>query len=271
MTGAAHPHSSPSAVVDDVRTRSARPTTLRAPDLAARGDRAWTRAELALRLAPTSTRGVLVAIEGADGSGKTTFVRALAAALRSTSIPVTTTRLPTTAMRRSRLFRVFVREGRPDRADHLAVQVMHMADRLQHQFETIGPALDAGRVVVSDRYLLATLAALIRHRETDLGWLRDLSQRLVRPDAWFLLQAPSAVAGARIRARLDERDTVLDAEQYDAGNRFGMEIASANAVTCIDTASQPLPAYLDPLVADVRALLASKQRTASFARGGDAL
>lgn len=154
-------------------------------------------------------------------------------------------------MRRSRLFRFVVRERRLDHAN-LAVQMMHMADRLEHQFETIRPALEEGQVVIADRYLLATLATLIRQGEVDLDWLRDLSRRLIRPDFWFLLQAPSAVAGARIHARLDERDTVLDAERYDAGNRFGTEIATANAVTCIDTASQPLATYLEPLVRDVR-------------------
>ena len=90
--------------------------------------------------------GVLVTLEGLDGSGKTSCIGALKA---SPSIPTATyTREPThtwygEAVRRSL---------NDDDADPLAELFLYTADHAAHLADVIGPALDRGELVVSDRY-----------------------------------------------------------------------------------------------------------------------
>lgn len=81
----------------------------------------------------------------------------------------------------------------------------------------------------------------------------------MRPDFWLLLHAPAVVADERIRSRPNERDAAFDIPAYDAGNRFGMEIARANSVRCIDTDAHAVASYLEPLLEDVAILVRSRQ------------
>src|SRR5262249_25510186 len=83
-------------------------------------------------------------------------------------------------------------------ADGLAMALLFAADRRDHLRREIEPALAAGTDVVSDRYLLSSLA--YQAEEAERGWVAGLARELRAPDLTILLDVPVEVAAARRRA-----------------------------------------------------------------------
>lgn len=100
----------------------------------------------------TPGRGLLVALEGVDGSGKSTQAKILADALGGDL----TFEPGATELGRA-LRRLLLDPGHPV-PDVRAEGLLMAADRAQHVAEVIRPALDAGRLVVTDRFSGSTLA-----------------------------------------------------------------------------------------------------------------
>ena len=102
-----------------------------------------------------SPRGKLIAFEGIDGSGKSTQLAMLAHALRERGADVVTTREPTAGVHGQRI-RAMARSGaRVDAREELA---WFVEDRREHVSQVIEPALAAGRIVLTDRYFLSSVA-----------------------------------------------------------------------------------------------------------------
>ncbi len=106
---------------------------------------------------PAARRGVLIALEGGEGAGKTTQARLLAIWLRDQGFDVVATREPGATKMGMRLRAVLLdtaHAGLSARAETL----LYAADRAEHVATVIGPALDRGAVVVTDRYVDSSLA-----------------------------------------------------------------------------------------------------------------
>lgn len=104
--------------------------------------------------APRHT-GVFVAFEGGDGAGKSTQVRLLAAALRRAGHDVLETRQPGGTALGSAL-RDLVLHG--DHVSPRAEALIYAADKAHHVDTVVAPALAAGQLVVTDRYLDSAIA-----------------------------------------------------------------------------------------------------------------
>lgn len=99
---------------------------------------------------PASTPGVFITFEGIDGSGKTTQARLLAAALGAQL-----TREPGGAPGAEEIRRLLV-EGEGTRWSPETEILLFTAARRDHLEKTILPALQAGQVIVSDRFVDST-------------------------------------------------------------------------------------------------------------------
>jgi len=102
-----------------------------------------------------STGGVFITFEGIDGSGKSTQARLLADALRGQGIDVVLTREPGGSPGAEEIRRL-VLEGDPDRWSAETEILLFTAARRDHLERTIQPALEAGKVVVCDRFADST-------------------------------------------------------------------------------------------------------------------
>ena len=99
-------------------------------------------------------RGLFIVLEGIDGTGKSTQVQRLADHLRAQGREVVASKEPTDG-RWGKQLRESAATGRLPLDEELA---MFIADRKEHIAELIQPALDAGKVVVLDRYYYSTIA-----------------------------------------------------------------------------------------------------------------
>ena len=101
-------------------------------------------------------RGVLLALEGIDGCGKSTQAELLAAALRERGLEVVLTCEPTDSPLGQQIREYF--QG-PDRYLSPKEELnLFMADRREHVAEVIDPALAEGKIVICDRYYYSSVA-----------------------------------------------------------------------------------------------------------------
>ena len=98
--------------------------------------------------------GILIAIEGIDGAGKTTLARSLAQALAEVGAAVSMSKEPTTGPFGMQL-RASAATGRLSAEDEVRLLLL---DRQQHVDELIRPALDRGEIVILDRYFPSMVA-----------------------------------------------------------------------------------------------------------------
>ena len=101
-------------------------------------------------------RGKFITFEGIDGSGKSTQLRMLASDLRVKGANVLTTMEPGGTPLGCRLRESFLETE--ENVSPLAELLLFAADRAQHVELLIKPALEEGKIVISDRYADATFA-----------------------------------------------------------------------------------------------------------------
>ena len=107
--------------------------------------------------APHPSRpGLFVALDGPDGGGKTTQAETLARSFRAQGREVVTCRDPGGTDLGDRLRATLLGRDGPDRGLR-AEMLLYMASRAQLVDTVIRPAIEAGRVVVTDRFLLSNL------------------------------------------------------------------------------------------------------------------
>jgi dTMP kinase len=141
--------------------------------------------------------GVWIALEGGEGSGKSTQARRLAEALDAVL-----TREPGGTFVGARI-RAVLLDPAVSSLDARAEALLMAADRAEHVASVVQPALDAGRTVVSDRSAWSSLAYQGYARGLDIGELRNLSDWAMNgrwPDLAVLIDVPAEVAAERLEA-----------------------------------------------------------------------
>ena len=195
-------------------------------------------------------RGVLITVEGVEGSGKSTQMRRLARWLRRQGYRVELTREPDGTTLGVGVRRLFEHGPQP-----LTETFLFLAARHQHVAERVGPWLRRGRVVLSDRYADATVAYQGYGRGLDPEMIRELNVRAtggVLPDLTLLFDLDPAVGFRRIgRRRRDhfERQALAFHRRVRRGY-LEIHRAEPKRVRVIDAARSP-----SIVAADVQALV----------------
>lgn len=156
-------------------------------------------------------RGMVIALEGIDGAGKTTQARAIAARFRSAGLTVVETKEPTNGE-----WGQLIRDSK--RTKRLSLEEEFQAfveDRKQHVRDVINPAVRKGQVVIVDRYYFST-AAYQGPRGMDTAEILRVNEEFApRPDLLVVLDVPVDVGLARIKARGDVADLFERAEDLE--------------------------------------------------------
>jgi dTMP kinase len=148
------------------------------------------------------------AFDGVDGVGKSTQIRLLADALRERGREVVTCRDPGSTALGERLREILLdHHGTP--IHRRSEMLLYMAARAQLVEEVIRPALAAGHVVISDRYLLANVVyqAHAGGLEASKVWqVGQVAVAGIMPRLTFVLDMPAEKAARRIQRQPDRME-----------------------------------------------------------------
>lgn len=206
--------------------------------------------------ANTSGPGVLVAVEGIDGSGKTTIAQRLCDHLRSRETLVFETREPTDSY-----LGTAVREAlRDPEQDPVSEALLFAADHAGH-VATIREALADGAVVVSDRYSTSWRvyqSLTLRGAFEDLdpsSWLASVVEPFeVHPDLVLLLDLPVENAIDRVTSREERQEKFEEGEFLKSVRGRYLELAQQEGFVRVD-ASRPMEDVFDECLAHLEEVL----------------
>lgn len=165
-------------------------------------------------------RGILIAMEGIDGTGKSTQLRLLGRYLRGKGCPVIETREPTNGPFGRKIRELYVDRGKYSVEQELE---LFIGDRRQHVREVIEPALAGGRIVLTDRYYYST-AAYQGAAGMDPGEVFARNRFAPRPDLVIMLTMRPEISLVRIQESRGEE--LNDFEQEDQLRRVAELFAS---------------------------------------------
>jgi dTMP kinase len=168
------------------------------------------------------SRGKFITLEGGEGAGKSTQVKALAEALRSRGVDVEITREPGGSPG-AEAIRELLLAGVDERWGPRAEALLFAAARADHVEKTIRPAVEAGRWVLSDRFVDSSLAyqggagglGIETVREINgfglNGWYPDRTLVLVLEEGSDRARVRDSGASDRIGGRPDDYHRKVDA------------------------------------------------------------
>ncbi|HEY4040922.1 MAG TPA: dTMP kinase [Rhodopila sp.] len=180
------------------------------------------------------TRGRFITLEGGEGTGKTTQLTLLAAALSKRGLVVRETREPGGSPRGEQLRRLLL-TGSADWSPR-AETLLHFAARTEHVVITIEPALTAGDWVVCDRFYDSTVAYQGYGQGADRAFIAEQIRLLAAdPDLTLVLDVPPDVALQRMRRRGGDPDRYerLGAAFHARVRQGFREIAAAAPNRCV--------------------------------------
>jgi dTMP kinase len=181
--------------------------------------------------------------DGIDGAGKSTQMRLFCDALRRAGYEVVDCRDPGSTAVGDAIREMLLHGG-----DNLAIgrrceMLLYMAARAQLVDEVICPALAAGKIVVSDRYLLANIVYQGHAGGLDLETVRTVGRvatDAVMPDCVFLLDMRPQAADERLSRALDRMESQGDAYRERLRAGFLAEAAQDAGRIHVIEASRPI-------------------------------
>jgi dTMP kinase len=166
-----------------------------------------------------SRRGFFVVLEGPEGSGKSTLVGPLAECMRASGVDPVVVREPGSTRAAEIARQALLDPDHP--VGPLAELFLYLAARADLVQSTIRPALDSGRVVISDRFALSTEAYQMVGRGLDPALVRVGNQAAtggIRPDLTLILDLSPELGQAR-QIAAGKRQDRLDRESAEFHRR----------------------------------------------------
>lgn len=177
------------------------------------------------------TQGRFIAIEGPDGSGKTSIIQVLRQKLEQDGLEVVTTREPGGSPIAEQIRQVIL-DVDNHAMDVRTEALLYAASRRQHLVETILPNVQAGKLVISDRFVMSSLAYQGMARGIGLDPVWAINQFAIdgqMPDLTLLVDVPAEVGLERIQAAKGQR-------QYDRLDRESLAFHQRVRQTYLDLA-----------------------------------
>jgi dTMP kinase len=200
-----------------------------------------------------------ITFEGGEGVGKSTQVKRLVAGLSRHAIPAIRTREPG-GTPQAEAIRAFILQGFSESWGAGAEAVLFAAARLDHVDRLIGPNLDAGRWVISDRFSDSTRAyqgLTGGVNQTLIDALEVLALNGRKPDLTIVLDMDPADAFMRVSRReggaAPDRFEKEDLEWHQRLRAAFLEIAHNNAERCVVLPAAQSPDALEQEIWDVLA------------------
>lgn len=187
-------------------------------------------------------RGKFITFEGIEGSGKSTQIKLLASYLEEHGIAHILTREPGGTPIAETIRRILLDPACKEMLPETEL-LLYCASRAQHTGELIIPALEAGKMVISDRYFDSSYAYQGAARKLDLSiidTLTDFATYHTNPDLTILLDLPVEEGMKRIKSRdLDRLEQEELSFHYKVREQFLFIAKKAASRYLVIDASQP--------------------------------
>jgi len=157
-------------------------------------------------------KGIMIVCDGSNGAGKTTVIKAIEKFLIDSGHEVVLTREPGGTPIGEKLREIILSKENPEMTD-LTELMLFGAGRAQHIQEKIIPSLNAGKIVLSDRFDAATFSFQHYARGLDFDLVKsvnDLAIGSFKPNINIILDLDPKVGLDRVRGRGDELDRLED-------------------------------------------------------------
>lgn len=204
-------------------------------------------------------RGVLVAFEGIDGSGKSTQATLLADWASQHGLDVVRTREPTTGpwgmkVRESKV------SGRLSPEEELQC---FLEDRREHVTNLIGPALARGAIVIIDRYYYSTAAYQGARGHDPKALIAKNREFAPKPDLVFLMDFDPRLGVERINARGGGQDAFESLPQLTRSREIFLSLDEPHIVK-LDAKKEPEALHESVLFHLLRGPLANSVKALSL-------
>lgn len=161
--------------------------------------------------------GLFIVFEGIEGCGKTTQIHLLHRYLEGRGVPVISTREPGGTLLGEEIRRIFLNSKHQDILPMAELALINAA-RIQHIHEVIRPSREAGRIVLCDRFIGATIAYQgcaggVPRRVIDM--CHNLFCNGLKPDITILLDCPAIIGLERSRKRIIDDGTVKSEGRFE--------------------------------------------------------
>ena len=166
--------------------------------------------------------GKLIVFEGLDGSGQSTQAEFLKDFLKEKGYKVILTKEPTLDSQAGKEIKEVLEKKKKISPKEL--QELFAKDRKEHLKTLIIPALEQGKVVISDRYFFSSFA-YGQASGLDLNWLIKINNEFLLPDITFFLAVSPKVCLERIKKRKKERTLFEEKEKLEKVYRNYQKIA----------------------------------------------
>lgn len=186
-------------------------------------------------------RGLFVTFEGGEGTGKSTQIKLFSDYLKHKGIPHVLTREPGGTPGGAEI-RSLLLKGSVDKWDPLTEMLLFSADRRDHLVKKIWPEMNAGKVVVSDRFADSTLAYQGFGYGEDLDAIQTVNALYhiiagdFKPDVTFILDINPEIGVARSMARAgndEQRFEGMDFTFHKNLREAFLKIADADPERCV--------------------------------------
>lgn len=145
----------------------------------------------------STMKGLFICIEGLDGSGKSTQAKLLTKKLCKAGYNAVFTAEPSQGkIGKFIRKRLFEQERMPTTVEAL----LFAADRIEHVQNTVTPALKAGKIVISDRYVFSSLAYQ-GSAGLNLSWIENINVNAQKPDLSIFIDVAPEVVLERLKRK----------------------------------------------------------------------
>ena len=151
-------------------------------------------------------KGVFICIEGLDGSGKTTHAHRIVRNLQKNGFDAVYTTEPSTGDLGTFIRSSAVLEGKK-RVPRVVEALLFALDRVEHLEKDVKPALEEGKIVISDRCVYSSLAYQ-GAAGLDLTWIEEINRINLPADLAIYIDVPPEVVVKRIRRKKSVMETL---------------------------------------------------------------
>lgn len=165
--------------------------------------------------------GLFITIEGGEGAGKTTLIAQLANTMQDKGYRVVVTREPG-GIPIAEKIRTVILDPEHTTMDARTEALLYAASRRQHLVEKVIPALEAGEIVICDRFVDSSLAYQGHARGLGIEEVWQINQFAIggtMPDLTIYMDVSPEVGLSRIASNPDREINRLDLERQSFHER----------------------------------------------------